>query len=272
MRVIAKCRFLHPLTWVPAALLGMTGATTAFIGLTAIGCGSSPTAPTLIGEGRPVLFVGNSYLYYEDIPGIVQALADSTGDKLAVMSIAGPDMALIDHWNDGTARREIGRHAFEWVVLQQGPSSVEINRDTLRLATQLFADEMKKAGNAVPALFSAWPSASRRQDFPRAIESYRLAAQDVGGILLPVAAAWLAAWDREPTLDLYSDGLHPSTAGAYLSALVIHAKLLGKSPLGLPTSLTTRSGVTITLAPAVAEILQQAADQVWNSSTQTLRF
>ena len=51
-----------------------------------------------IGEGRRVLFVGNSYLYSQDIPGIVQALADSAGgDKLAVATIAAPNFALIDH-------------------------------------------------------------------------------------------------------------------------------------------------------------------------------
>ena len=51
-----------------------------------------------IGEGRRVLFVGNSYLYSQDIPGIVQALADSAGgDKLAVATTAAPNFALIDH-------------------------------------------------------------------------------------------------------------------------------------------------------------------------------
>jgi len=243
----------------------MTGV--AALGMTAIGCMSSPTSPgpQLIGEGRPVLFIGNSYLYTKDVPGIVQALADSAGgDKLAVMTVAGPDMALIDHWNEGTARSEISKHAFEWVVLQQGPSSVELNRDTLRLATKYFAEEMAKAGNATPALFSAWPNAERRQDFTRAIESYTLAAADVNGILLPVASGWLAAWDRVSTLQLYEDGLHPSNEGAYLAALVIYAKLLDKSPIGLPATLRTHGGVTIAIDPTTAATLQDAAAAVAN--------
>lgn len=223
---------------------------------------TGPGAPKLLGEGRPVLFVGNSYLFTQDIPGIVQALADSGGDKLAVMTVAFPDFALIDHWNQGTARRAIAEHEFEWVVLQQGPSSVELNRDTLRLATQLFASEMAKEGSARPALFSAWPSASRRQDFDRAIESYTLAAADVSGVLLPVASAWLAAWERQSTIQLYADGLHPSVEGAYLSALVTYARLLGKSPKGLPARLRTLSGVTISIEANLAAVLQEAAEAV----------
>ena len=219
------------------------------------------TGPQLVGEGRKVLFIGNSYLYYVSIAGVVQALADSAGaDKLAVETVAYPDAALIDHWQGGVARSEIAEGGWEWVVLQQGPSSVELNRDTLRLATQYFASVISPIG-ARPALFSAWPSEARRQDFPRAIESYTLAAADVGGILLPVAAAWLAAWDRDPNLQLYSDGLHESGAGAYLSALVVYGGLLNRSPRGLPATLRLRDGSLLQIPAATALLLQDAAAQ-----------
>ncbi len=213
----------------------------------------------LTGEGRPVLFIGNSYLYYQDIPGIVQAMADSAGgDKLDVATVAAANFALIDHWNQGTAAREIRKGGWEWVVLQQGPSSVDANRDTLRALTRRFADEMATVGIG-PALFSAWPAENRRQDFPRAIESYTLAAADVGGLLLPVAAAWLAAWDRDSALGLYDDGLHPSVEGAYLSGLVIYARLLGQSPVGLPRVLRLKSGRVISVSSVRAALLQEAA-------------
>ncbi len=206
-----------------------------------------------------MLFVGNSYLYYNDIPGIVQALADSaTGERLSVAVVAGADLALIDHWNEGTARRVIAEGGMKWVVLQQGPSSVEANRDTLRIATKLFADVVAKA-NARPALFSAWPTASRREDFPRAIESYTIAAADVNGILLPVAGAWVTAWDRTPGLQLYADPLHPSVEGAYLSALVVYAQLFGKTPRGLPATLRLKSGRMLVIDSETAALLQQAA-------------
>src|ERR1044071_8126850 len=164
--------------------------TFATISLAAGAClGQSATGPRPIGEGRRVLFIGNSYLSTQDLPGIVQALADSAhGDQLAVETLAGPDMALIDHWYGSLARAEIARGGWEWVVLQQGPSSVEVNRDTLRLAAGWFAGEIARV-HATTALFSAWPQEPRRQYFPRAIESSTRAAADVNGLLLPVAAS-----------------------------------------------------------------------------------
>jgi hypothetical protein len=224
-----------------------------------LACLDSPAGPQLNGEGRRVLFIGNSYLYLQDIPGIVQALADSAGgDKLAVETVAFPDMALVDHLGLGTAKIEIDKGGWEWVVLQQGPSSVEANRDTLRMATKAFADMMP--ATMKPALFSAWPTSGRVQDFPRAIESYTLAAADVNGLLLPVASAWLGAWSRDPNMRLYLDGLHPSLEGAYLSGLVVYGRLLGKSTKGLPHGLRLHSGAAFVIADSVAVMLQAAAD------------
>lgn len=232
-----------------------------FVALYCVACLDSATEPGVepIGEGRRVLFIGNSYLYSLDIPGMVQALADSAGgDKLAVATVAYPDVALSDHLAVGSAIPAIRQGQWEWVVLQQGPSSVPANREALRQSVRSFAGEIASVG-AVPALFSAWPSETRLQDFPAAIESYRLAAADVNGLFLPVASAWLEAWELAPGSDLYADGLHASAEGAYLSALVIYAQLLGKTPVGLPASLRTRSGVAILLPAATAETLQAAA-------------
>lgn len=239
-------------TWRAIVRLGAV-----FVLAACLGPGSGITEPKLVGEGRRALFIGNSYLYLLDVPGMVQALADSAGEEIAVMTVAGPDMALVDHFG-GIASTMIAKGGWEWVVLQQGPSSVEVNRDTLRLATRAFGDQIAAVGGT-PALFSAWPSATRRVDFPRAIESYQLAASDVDGIFIPVAGAWLEAWERDPDISLYSDGLHPSGAGAYLAALVVYGKLLGKSPIGLPREIVTRSGIGVRLSATTAALLQEAA-------------
>ncbi len=223
---------------------------------------SVPTDVPVVGTGTRVLFIGNSYLSYNDIPGMVQSLADSAkGETLAIAVVAVPDYALIDHWQNGNARVAVRSGDWKWVVLQQGPSSAGLNRDTLRFATKLFADEILKA-NGKAALFSAWPTSDRPQDFPRAIESYTLAANDVNGILLPVAAAWVSATKRDPSIQLYADGLHPSNEGAYLSSLVIYARFLGKDPRGAATTFRTRAGRVVTINTAVATQLKAAAAEV----------
>jgi hypothetical protein len=220
----------------------------------------SSTAPKLAGSGPAILFVGNSYTYENDVPGLVQALAVAAGSPVAVETVANPDYALIDHWNGGSsARAEIAKGGWKYVVLQQGPSSVEVNRDTLRLATKLFDAEVRRIGGTT-ALFSAWPQQDRRVDFPRAIESYQIAARDVNGVFLPVAAAWIEAWNRDPTIGLYaSDGLHASPAGSYLTALVIFSKLTGQSPIGSPAQIALAGGGKLSVTAPLATLLQQAA-------------
>jgi len=222
----------------------------------------SPAGPQPIGDGARILFIGNSLTYVNDVPGILQALADSAGgEKLAVASRTLPNYALIDHWVDGVAQREIAKGGWAWVVMQQGWTPAGIYRDTLRLAARNFAGEIAKIG-AKGAMYQTWPPSNRPGDFAGSIESYRVAAEDIGGVLFPVASAWLATWERDPTVQLYSDGLHASMAGSYLAALVMYARIFNRTPVGLPAKLRTRDGATVTVPPALARTLQEAAASV----------
>jgi len=217
-----------------------------------------PNAPT--GPGLHVLFIGNSLTYVNDLPAILESLADSAREPLLeTRTVAKPDYSLEDHWNDGAAMAGIRSGGWNVVVLQQGPSSLETSRALLLQYTRLFADAIAEAG-ARPALYQVWPTSDRSMDFARANESYRLAAVAVNGILFPVGEAWLAAQRLDPTTPLYAfDGLHPSAEGSYLAALVMYAVLYGKSPEGLPAELRLRSGSLFTVAPRVASVLQRAA-------------
>ena len=79
---------------------------------------SKAAGPTPLGDGTRILFVGNSLTYVNDVPGILQALADSAGgEQLAVASWALPNYALIDHWTEGLVQREIARGGWAWVVI-----------------------------------------------------------------------------------------------------------------------------------------------------------
>jgi hypothetical protein len=57
-----------------------------------------------------------------------------------------PNYALIDHWVDGQVQKMIAAGRYDVVALQQGPTSLEINRDTLRLAARLFNPVIRSAG------------------------------------------------------------------------------------------------------------------------------
>jgi len=227
--------------------------------------GSTVSGPT--GPGSGILFIGNSLTYSNDLPLIVQALFDTVGGRsYDVAMVAAPDFSLEDHWNEGTARRNIERGGWQIVVLQQGPSSLPESRVLLRDYVTRFSERIKSIG-ARPALYSVWPSRSRLGDFDRAIESYEIAADDVGGILLPVAAAWRAVWQRDSTIALYQpDGLHPSVIASYLASLVMYGVIADKTPVGLPSQFRLRDGRTLNVPAAVAATLQAAAAQAIDSS------
>jgi hypothetical protein len=212
---------------------------------------------------RRILFIGNSLTAANGMPGMLVALAESARvTPLPTVEVDWePDYALIDHWLLGTAKTLIANGHYDVVVMQQGPSSVAVNRDTLRLAVGLFAPLIRAAGG-VPALFAVWPTADRQGDFDRASESYRLAAQDVGAMLFPGGETWRAAWSRSPTLQLYSaDGLHPSALGSYAVAVSIFGLLYDRSTVGLPSAIRSSSSALYQFDAAAARAIQEAADE-----------
>jgi len=230
--------------------------------------GGSPTAATppvtlapAPGGGDRVLFVGNSLTEGNDLPLMVEALARAAGRPLVADAAVHGGVALEDHWNLGTQNR-ITTGGYRYVVLQQGPSSLPDSRANLREWTRRFDAVIRQAGGRT-ALYMVWPESHRPQAFPEVAASYRLAAQDVDGFLLPAGEAWLAAWRRDRGLRLYGpDGFHPSLLGTYVAALTICGGLTEASPVGLPSRLTLRNGRTVDIPPAEAATAQAAAEEV----------
>ncbi len=206
-----------------------------------------------------VLFVGNSLTEGNDLPLMVEALSASGGHALSVDSVTYGGVALEDHWNLGTQNR-IAAGGFRFVVLQQGPSALPDSRANLREWTRRFDEVIRRAGGRT-ALYMVWPESYRTGAFPDVAASYRLAAQDVDGILLPAGEAWVAAWRRDRGLRLYGpDGVHPTELGTYLAALTIYGGLTEASPVGLPSRLSLRNGRVIEIPADQAALVQAAAE------------
>ncbi len=205
--------------------------------------------------GTRVLFIGNSLTYVNDLPAMVTAVARQAGDDdLVTAAVAFPDFSLEDHWNEGTARRALEQYRWEYVVMQQGPSSLPENQVYLATWSATFAPAIRAAG-ADPVLYMVWPASQRSADFPAVRQSYRNAAASVTGVFAPAGDAWTAAWEADPGLPLYGgDGFHPSVTGTYLAAIVILNRLTGVDPLTLPAAIPGAS-----VSAATVRVLQQAA-------------
>ena len=180
-----------------------------------------------------VLFIGNSLTAANDLPAMVRRLGEADGVRVHTRTVTADNVSLDDHWSDGTAERTIRRERWDFVVLQQGPSSLPASRVVLRDAVRRFDRVIREAG-ARPAVYMVWPPRQRLDDLDRVIESHRLAAADVDAVLLPAGDAWRAALHADPAIALYGpDGFHPSRAGSWLAALTIYCGLTGRAPDGL---------------------------------------
>ncbi|MEO8219135.1 MAG: hypothetical protein ABI718_18830 [Acidobacteriota bacterium] len=209
-----------------------------------------------------ILFVGNSLTAVNDLPGMVCRMAAQTGKALLCDSVVAGGFSLDDHLATGTAARRIAEGRWNIVALQQGPSALPESRDSLRASAAEFATIIR-ASRATPALYAVWPWESRSFDFPAVAESYRLATEDVGGLLFPAGQAWTEAWKRDRLLPLYGPDLfHPSATGTYLAALVIYRQIFGSIPIDLVGS-DVANAVAMTALPIGESkliILRKAAE------------
>jgi hypothetical protein len=238
-----------------ARLVRAALAVCASVATTALaGCLHAPvtaTAPELPTGSTRVLFIGNSLTYTNDLPAMVEALARAAGDtQLRVASVAFPDFALEDHWNEGTAPRWLRERSWEYVVMQQGSSALPASQQHLRAWTTQFAPLIRASG-AAPVLLMVWPQQNRLFDFTNVLDSYRNAAASVNGIFAPAGDAWSAFGNYDA---MYADGLHPTVSGTYLAALCVLERIRGIAPTSLPSTIPG-----IPLDAATVRALQQAA-------------
>jgi hypothetical protein len=187
------------------------------------------------GIGYRVLFIGNSLTAVNDLPHTVASLGATVHDSIAVEAVTRPNLAIIDHVNGASNAVDVIRQGrWDYVVLQQGPTSQQIYRDTLILATKLLDPDIRAAG-ARTAELMVWPASSNLSSFDGVLQSCLEAARAVDGLCLPSGQAWRAAWAVDPALPLYGpDGFHPSELGTYLAALVVYEGITGHSATALP--------------------------------------
>lgn len=222
------------------------------------GCLNSTTAPGFTsGADVTILFIGNSHTYTHNVPALVERLALLDGTVVETATIAYGNYSLEDHWRDGIAD-DIHQLRPDFVVMQQGPSSLPASRTHLVQWSKQLAEAVREA-DGQPALYMVWPDVTRHFAFPAVEASYADAAQSVNGRLLPAGTTWLRAWEQDPDLALYAgDGEHASYLGALAAAHTIYAGLLDVDPATIRSLDDGVSSARMSvLRAAVAASLQQ---------------
>lgn len=223
-----------------------------------------PTGPNvgqLPAGGHHVLFIGNSLTYTNNLPGTLEALARSVGDTIRAASVSLPNFAVIDHaLGQSNAIDVIKSQSWEYVILQQGPTTVGVNRDTLIIASKILDPLARAAGGRIAELMP-WPQSNELHLFPAVRASFQAAAQAVNGLFIPAGDAWRAALEARPDTPLYGgDGYHPGPLGTYLAALVAYEKITGHDARKLP-GIAVVDGVSLSAPEQTVRFLQQTAHE-----------
>jgi hypothetical protein len=212
-------------------------------------------------DGREfqVLFLGNSLTAGNDLASLVESMVAAGGIRLRATVLAPGGFSLEDHWRGGAARRLLAGARWDFVVLQQGPSSRLDSQANLREYAVRWANEARRHG-AMPALYMVWPFQGQANGFELVSRSYRLAATASNSRILPAGEAWQEAIRRDAGASLYlADRLHPTPAGTYLAALVITQGLTGVPPRAVPAKLKLKSGRDFALPEDFTDKLRTVA-------------
>ncbi len=216
--------------------------------LTATGCSGSENEEEEMKEIKSVLFIGNSYTYYNDMPTeIFEKMATAHGHTMEVTAITKGSWTLEKFANpedEYGARVEAalsGETKYDLVILQEQSLRPAIAPEKFYAAVENLAERVRATGAEV-LLYSTWGRHSDSADLEKngltnETMTYQLAAsyEKIGKQLhIPVAHAGLAfreIYTGESGIGLYNPDLsHPSYAGSYLAAATLYTKIIGKAP------------------------------------------
>lgn len=235
-------------------------------------------ATTAVARKRTVLFIGNSYIYTNDIPGMIEQLATANGDTLVVDQHTPGGYTFQQHSTDANTIAKIQSKQWDIVVLQEQSQRPSFSPGQVASDTEPYAKKLdsiirdnnactetmfymtwgRKNGDAANCPFYT-PVCTYEGMQQRLRESYLKMTQDNNAVVAPVGAAWKLVRDSFTAVDLYSpDQSHPSFHGSYLAACVFYASIFHRSPHG--------NTFTSTLSASDAERLQYFAAKVTTDS------
>lgn len=230
-----------------------------------------------------VLFIGNSYTYFNNLPAQLSGLAtsDSGGRPIVTGMLAPGGMTLRGHLDGGRVDSAVRARRWDIVVVQEQSalanpvrrgSSTEPGTPERFHAAARTLDSLVRRSGARTVLYQTWARADQPQHTATIAAAYESLAAELGIAMAPVGRAFAMARAERPDLQLHlEDGSHPTAAGSYLAACVLYGTLTGRPVEGLSGRLTgraithdgeespTESAVRVSLDERDARFLQDVA-------------
>ena len=217
-------------------------------------------------QTKEVLFVGNSYTFYNDLPNMVKQIALSFGDTLNYDQNTPGGATLQMHSTNTQTLSKISQQQWDNVIIQcqsQEPSfsPSQVSNDVFPYA-QILIDSIESNNICTePIFFMTWGrkygDQQNCQFYPpictyagmqqRLRESYLDMTFNHNAACSPVGISWKESIAQDSTLNLFStDNSHPSIYGSYLTACAFYSTIFKKPALGsyyIPNGIDTSTAI-----------------------------
>ena len=196
-----------------------------------------------------ILFVGNSYTYFNDLPAMIKEISLTTGKKITVESSTPGGATFQNHCNNATMQK-IKNGGWDVVVLQEKSQLPSLPDSQFEVEVyhwaKMLVDTIYKYNDCVlPMFYMTWGrkngDAANGVYFPvlstyEGMDSmlclrYMLMKDSFNTAVSPVGRVWRYIRRNFPSIELYeTDGSHPSLSGSYAAALTFYSMLFKDSP------------------------------------------
>lgn len=241
-------------------------------------------APISFGQTKKVLFIGNSYTGVNNLPNLVNKLAEADNNILIYDANTPGGNFLHHHAVNPVTLEKISAQDWDFVVLQEQSQLPSFSDGQVQMEmyphVQVLVDSILANNDCtVPVFYNTWGRRDGDKQWAgintfekmngRLHNTYADLTEIYQGLLSPVGLGFLYVKTDENSpinfVDLYhQDGSHPSIHGSYLAASIFNNILFSTSSMGntyIPTGITEEQ----------AEYLQTVADEVvyGNDAVQT---
>lgn len=207
--------------------------------------GSPAVWPYVVTSAQKILFIGNSYTFYNDMPTLFENIATAAGAEVTVEKITAGSQSLKNWANpktDDGARVEAALTAssdYDIIVLQEKSTS-PVNDDYRYFvsgAKALAARINETQENCRIFLYETWGSPAYAGSYGGSVQemesrlrsAYDTVAEKIGATVSYAGKAFTYTYENHTDINLYNadDKNHPSYEGSYLAACVHATSLLG---------------------------------------------
>ena len=217
----------------------------------------SAKAPVAPGDTVNVLWIGNSYTFYNDLPKLVEEIAAKENVTVNNTRLLKGGEKWSGHLANPGAIDTISRGGWDYVILQEFSSTPAYSTKYVAENIYPYAEALdslvhKFSPDAETVLYMTWGHRDgnvRQTPYPfddtynamqdRIATTYLDLAYELGAMCAPVGLAWQNVRRDYPGIELYTpDNFHPSFAGSWLAANTIFSSLYQKPfPVSYPEEL-----------------------------------